>query len=125
MSAADFTLDPHFTTPDGVVLNKLARNPHFNVDIVHGDQSSGEHPVDSVTFNLSVPDIDNGQSFIETINPPVLSNAQYATSLSGEYDNEPMVLVNIERISPTTFRVEIQNQSGSMITARPAVINFS
>ena len=125
MSAVDFTLDPHFSTPSGVALNKLARNPHFNVDIVHSDADLGTLTVDPISYNMDIPLIPNGNSYIETITPPVLPTVQYSTSLSGEYNGEPLVLINIERVSPASFRVEIKNESGDPIAARSVVVNFN
>ena len=124
MSSEDFQPDIAWKTPSGIVLNKFARNPHFNVDIVHGALSGGTG-VQPVQFEMQIPDIPNGNSFIETISPPIVPTESYSASLSGEYNDEPLVLINIERISPTSFRVEIQNQSGITITARSVVINFS
>jgi hypothetical protein len=37
MSLEDNAPDPSFTTPSGQVLNKRARNPHLDADIVHSD----------------------------------------------------------------------------------------
>ena len=36
MATEDLIQDPSYTTPDGTPLATLARNPHQNVDIVHG-----------------------------------------------------------------------------------------
>ena len=120
MSIEDFTPDTDYKTPSGLVLNKLARNPHLNTDIVHGCNGS-----QTTTFTLQVPDIDNGQSFIQTIQPEnIIRRLNYDVSLSGEYNDEPLVLINVIRIDPVSFRVEVRNESGNLVTARSVVITF-
>ena len=119
MSIEDFTPDTGYKTPSGLVLNKLARNPHLNSDIVHGCTTQ------ATTFNLAVPDIDNGQSFIQTIQPEnIIQQLNYDVSLSGEYNNEPLVIINVIRVDPVSFRVEVRNESGNLVTARSVVITF-
>lgn len=118
MSIEDFTPDADYITPSGLVLNKLARNPHMNVDVVHGKTQT-------TSFTLQVPDIDNGQSFIETIQPQnLIQSLNYDVLLSGEYNSEPLVLINVIRVDPVSFRVEVRNESGNLITARSVVITF-
>lgn len=124
MSIEDFQPDTPWKTPSGIVLNKLARNPHFNVDVVHGGGTVSP-PVSPVSYPMSIPEISNGNSFVDTISPPILSTETYSASLSGEYNDEPLVLINIERVSLTSFRVEIRNESGNTVTARNVVIVFS
>ena len=120
MSIEDFTPDADYRTPSGLVLNKLARNPHLNSDIVHGCTQT-----QTTTFTLQVPEIDNGQSFVETIQPEdLVESLNYDVSLSGEYNDEPLVLINVIRIDPVSFRVEVRNESGNLVTARSVVITF-
>ena len=124
MSIEDFTPDADYRTPSGLVLNKLARNPHMNVDVVHGSNGGGSE-TQTTSFTLQVPDIDNGQSFIETIQPQnLIQSLNYDVSLSGEYNSEPLVLINVIRVDPVSFRVEVRNESGNLITARSVVITF-
>ena len=40
MATEDLTQDPNYTTPGGAPLAALARNPHQNVDLVHGAPES-------------------------------------------------------------------------------------
>lgn len=123
MSIEDFTPDADYKTPSGSVLNKLARNPHLNVDVVHGN--SGGSETQTTSFTLQVPDIDNGQSFIKTIQPQnITESLNYNVSLSGEYNGEPLVLINVTRVDPLSFRVEVRNESGNLVTARSVVITF-
>ena len=125
MSIEDFTPDADYRTPSGLVLNRLARNPHLNMDIVHGCNGGGSQS-QTTTFTLQVPEIDNGQSFVETIQPEdLVESLNYAVSLSGEYNDEPLVLINVIRIDPVSFRVEVRNESGNLVTARSVVITFN
>ena len=41
MATEDLTQDPNYTTPSGAPLAALARNPHQNVDLVHGVMGGG------------------------------------------------------------------------------------
>ena len=41
MANEDLTQDPNYTTPGGAPLAALARNPHQNVDVVHGATGGG------------------------------------------------------------------------------------
>ena len=124
MSIEDFTPDTGYKTPSGLVLNKLARNPHLNSDTVHGCTGGGSQ-TQTTTFNLTVPDIDNGQSFIQTIQPEnIIQSLNYDVSLSGEYNNEPLVIINVMRVDPVSFRVEVRNESGNLVTTRSVVITF-
>ena len=41
MATEDLAQDPNYTTPGGAPLAALARNPHQNVDVVHGATGGG------------------------------------------------------------------------------------
>lgn len=51
MANEDLTQDPNYTTPGGAPLAALARNPHTNVDVVHGATGGGT-PESTVVLQL-------------------------------------------------------------------------
>ena len=86
MSIEDFTPDADYRTPSGLVLKKLARNPHANVDIVHPDLSAKlDELIGAVNAKKDIEQVlmcDNGTTFIR--------NYTYADgALSGATDTLP------------------------------------
>ena len=74
------------------------------------------HPV--VQYQLNVPEISNGQQFIELITPAILPGVAYEATIDGAYAADPLVVADIIRVDQTTYQVVITNQSGAPVSAR-------
>ena len=120
MSIEDFTPDPSFTTPDGVALNKFARNPHFNVDVVHSTAAS-ELTSRTVQCQVDVPALANGQSNFVDAAMALDASKSYSLSISG-YAAYPLVQTSANRQDSTTVRVVVENQSGDIVPATQILI---
>lgn len=80
MATEDLTQDLNYTTPGGAPLAALARNPHQNVDVVHGVTGGGT-PESTVVLQLVdyVPEHTIGGGLVQLLNPSMLTE----TRLSG------------------------------------------
>ena len=120
MSSEDFQKDNAYKTPSGKILNKLARNPHLNVDVVHSTAAS-ESAGHTVQYQVDVPALANGQSdFVDAV-MALDASKPYSFSISG-YAAYPLVQTSANRQDSTTVRVVVENQSGDIVPATTILI---
>jgi len=75
---------------------------------------------------IQVPDIPNGVSFVEDISPVAIEpTSAYTVSFAAAYTSNPLVIVNATRISPTTWRIEVVNESGGTVGSVSLVTLFN
>ena len=122
MSNQDYQQDPYFRTPSGKPINNIARNPHLNVDVVHGGNNGGSgETAHVVEHEMTVGEIANGQSFFDDVQLSLDASKTYTFEVSG-YSSQPLVQTSANRQDSTTVRVVVENQSGAVIPATPIVI---
>ena len=122
MSNQDYQQDQYFKTPSGKPLNNLARNPHLNVDVVHGSNSGGSGQTKHIVeHEMTVDEIANGQSFFGDVQMSFDASKTYTFEVSG-YSSHPLVQTSANRQDSTTVRVVVENQSGAVVPATPIVI---
>ena len=119
MSIEDFTPDTGYKTPSGLVLNKIARNPHLNVDTVHSDVEQASNTI--VQNTVTVPEIANGQSVFVDVEMALVSDLQYSFNVSG-YASYTLVQTSVNRQAATICRVVVDNESGLLIPSLPITI---
>lgn len=120
MSSEDFQKDNAYKTPSGKPLNKLARNPHFNVDVVHSTAAS-ESESHTVQYQIDVPVLANGQSGFVDAAIALDASKSYSFSISG-YAAYSLVQTSANRQDSTTVRVVVENQSGDIVPATQILI---
>lgn len=118
MSIEDFTPDTSYKTPSGLVLNKLARNPHLNVDVVHSEVETNNT---IVQHTVDMPLLENGQSANLDIEIALMSDLQYNFNVLG-YADFPLVETSVNRQSATICRVVVTNESGLQVPSLPITI---
>ena len=118
MSIEDFTPDTSYKTPSGLVLNKLARNPHLNVDVVHSEVETNNTIVQNT---VTVPEIANGQSVFVDVEMALVSDLQYSFNVSVD-TSYTLVQTSVNRQSATICRVVVDNESGLLIPSLPITI---
>lgn len=122
VSNQDYQQDPYFKTPSDKPLNNLARNPHLNVDVVHGSNSGGSGQTNHIVeHEMTVYEIANGQSFFDDVQLSLDASKTYTFEVSG-YSSQPLVQTSANRQDSKTVRVVVENQSGAVIPATPIVI---
>ena len=121
MSSEDFQKDNDYKTPSGKPLNKLARNPHLNVDMVHSGSGGSGQTTHIVEHEMTVDEIANGQSFFDDVQLSLDAAKTYTFEVSG-YSSQPLVQTSANRQDSTTVRVVVENQSGAVVPATPIVI---
>lgn len=120
MANEDFQKDNAYETPSGKPLNRLARNPHLNVDVVHLTAAS-ESESHTVQYQVDVPALANAQSnFVDTV-MALDASKSYSFSISG-YAAYPLVQTSTNRQDSTTVRAVIENQSGDIVPATQILI---
>lgn len=120
MANEDFQKDNDYKTPSGKPLNKLARNPHLNVDVVHSTAES-ESESHTVHYQVDVPALENGQSDFVDAAMALDASKSYSFSISG-YAAYPLVQTSANRQDSTTVRAVVENQSGGIVPATQILI---
>lgn len=135
MANEDLNQDPNFTTPGGAPLAALARNPHQNVDVVHGVAGGGtpestvvlqlvdyvpEHTVGGSTQRVDISDRVNSFQFVDLNNPansdvlwttptdtnPFVDNPNEIFSFSGSNFDKPAIQFTLNSpVVVSAFRV--------------------
>ena len=79
MANEDLTQDPNYTTPGGVVLPLGARNPHQQIDLVHGGNATNYSAISSLSTSTSTA--------ISTVDSSIASLSTSTSSGLSEMDS--------------------------------------
>ncbi len=135
MSIEDTNVDPGFTTPGGVPLSMGARNPHQNVDLVHGVMGGSEVASLSTSTGSSVLSLstststgisatDSAVASLSTLNSTGLSNVVSSlTSLSTSLSGTKESVVSLST-STSTGLSTASSSILSLSTCLSSVVNY-
>ena len=130
MATEDLIQDPSYTTPDGTPLATLARNPHQNVDVVHGVTGGGT-PESTIVLQLVdyVPEYTSEGGLVQLLNPSMLTETQLTgvsaplwRDMGGQYPHPPYNLFNTFN-SSTSFKwvAPVQTVEGKLYTVTSSI----
>ena len=135
MANEDLTQDPNYTTPGGAPLAALARNPHQNVDLVHGVMGGSEVASLSTSTGSSVLSLstststgisatDSAVASLSTLNSTGLSNVVSSlTSLSTSLSGTKESVVSLST-STSTGLSTASSSILSLSTCLSSVVNY-